>query len=100
MLLQLPEQHWACVNCSQTDVTRGQTNRFHACPGLKGLTTPMVLDGFRGRVFAVEREAYVGREIVTCDGEGRPVSAVVTERWDGSNDVMVNAPCARIAAGV
>jgi hypothetical protein len=95
VILEAPEQHWVCPNCQAAAVTRGMSNRYHRCAGLRGLLAPMVRDGFRGRVFAVEREAYVGREIVTYDGEGRPVSAVVTERPDGSNDVMVNAPCAR-----
>jgi len=37
----------------------------------------------------------VGSELVHFDGEGRPVMAVVTERPDGSNDVMVNVPTAQ-----
>lgn len=49
----------------------------------------MVLDGVRCRVRAVEWEDYAGPEGVRRDGAGRPMSAVVTERPDGSNDVMV-----------
>lgn len=94
-VLVAPEQRWSCPNCTVTDVTRGETNRFHPCAGLAGITAPMVLAGTDVRVFAVERQDYVGREIVQYDGNGRPVMAVVTERADGSNDVMVNAPTAR-----
>jgi hypothetical protein len=54
----------------------------------------MVPDGLRCKVEAVQREDYVGREIVQTDGEGRVVMAVVTTRDDG-NDVAVLAPCAQ-----
>jgi hypothetical protein len=50
-------------------------------------------------VEAVEREDYVGKEVVTTDGEGRPVMAVETTRDDG-NDVAVFAPCAQLSGGV
>lgn len=83
------EQHWSCPNCTVTAVTVGQPNRLHNCSGLAGLIAPLVLDGTRCRIRAVEREDYVGREDVRRDGNGRPVSAVVTERPDGSNDVVV-----------
>lgn len=99
VILQPPEQHWTCGNCSDTAVTRGQPNRFHQCRGLAGILAPMVLDGQRSRVLAVEREDYIGREIVQYDGNGRPVMAVRTDHWDGSNDVIVNAPTARGAGG-
>lgn len=55
----------------------------------------MVLEGTDCRVRAVEREDYIGGALVQYDGEGRPVSAVVTERPDGSNDVQVFAPTAK-----
>jgi hypothetical protein len=86
---------WVCPNCPAQDVTteaRPHT-RYHACPGLHGLTAPMVEAGSRVRVTAVEREDYVGDETVTSVG-GRPIMAVKTERQDGSNDVMVFAPLA------
>jgi hypothetical protein len=95
VLLQ-QEQHWSCPNCTLTEVTH-ETNphvRFHACRGLKGLTAPMVPAGTACKVEAVERGDYVGDEIVTVDGDGRPVMAVVTTR-DNGNDVAVFAPCAR-----
>lgn len=90
------EQHWVCPNCPATAVTEGQTNRFHRCTGLKLLIAPMVLEGTRCRVRAVEREDYVGREDVRCDAEGRPVAAVVTERPDGSNDCVAFASTAHL----
>jgi hypothetical protein len=88
------EQHWACPNCDVTEVTQGQPgNRFHNCAGLKGLTAPMVPAGTKCKVEAMEREDYVGKEVLTYDTEGRPITAVNVTRDDG-NDVVVFAPCA------
>lgn len=55
----------------------------------------MVREGERVKVTAVEREDYIGDEVVTRDGEDRPIMAVVVERAD-SNDVTVFAPQARV----
>ena len=91
-----PEHRWACPNCTATDVTHEPRphTRFHACRGLRGLTAPMVPAGTDCKVEAVERGDYVGRELITVDGEGRPVMSIVTTRADGSNDCAVLAPCA------
>jgi hypothetical protein len=89
------EQRWVCPNCPATAVTEGQTNRFHRCTGLRLLLAPMVLEGTRCKVVAREREDYVGRETVQCDGEGRPVAAIMTVRDDGE-DCTVLAPAARM----
>jgi hypothetical protein len=95
MLLLGAEHHWECPNCTLTDVTyEAQPHtRFHPCAGLKGLTAPMVPAGTRCKVEAVEREDWVGSEMVQVDGEGRPIMRVETTREDG-NDVAVLAPCA------
>jgi len=53
----------------------------------------MVPAGTHCKVVAVEREDYVGRELVQTDGNGRPVMAVQTIRDDGM-DCAVLAPCA------
>lgn len=86
---------WECPNCPATDRTAGETNRYHPCPGLRGLAAPMVRAGSRARVLAVDREDYAGRELVQRDGDGRPVAAIVTLRPDGSNDTVVLAPTSR-----
>lgn len=94
-ILVTPHRLWVCPNCSVQSVTteaRPHT-RFHTCPGLRGLTAPLVQAGTRVKVTAVEREDYVGGDYVQTDADGRPVMAVVTERDDG-NDVMVFAPTA------
>lgn len=87
---------WVCPNCPGQDVTREVRphTRFHACPGLRGLTAPMVPAGTKCKVEAREREDYVGREIVQLDPQRRrPVMSVVTTRDDGQ-DVIVFAPTA------
>lgn len=95
VLLSSPQQRWECPNCTATDVTRvaDPHTRFHSCRGLKGLTAPMVPAGTRAKVEAVEREDWVGSEVVQTDGDGRPVMAVVTTRDDGQ-DCAVLAPLA------
>ena len=95
-----PEYRWECPNCTATDITYEPRphSRFHACRGLRGLTAPMVPAGSDCKVEAVERDDYVGQELVTADGEGRPVMSIVTTRADGSNDCAVLAPCATATA--
>lgn len=97
----MPEQRWECPNCMAKDVTHESQphTRFHACRGLKGLTAPLVPAGTRCKVEAKEREDYIGKEIVTLDGENRPIMRVETTRDDG-NDVAVFAPLARSDGGV
>lgn len=89
------EHRWECVNCDFTDVTRQVEphTRFHPCRGLRGLNAPMVPAGTRCKVEALDREDYVGGELVQTDGEGRPVMSVQTTRDDGT-DLAVYAPTA------
>jgi hypothetical protein len=54
----------------------------------------MVAEGTKARVYARDREDYVGNDLVQHDADGRPVMSVVTERDDGQ-DVAVFAPTAR-----
>lgn len=87
-------RRWECPNCTATDVTPANVgNRFHTCPGLKGLTAPLIPAGTRAKVEARERDDYVGADMVQTDGEGRPVMSVVTTRDDGT-DCAALAPCA------
>lgn len=95
MQLLSVERRWTCPNCTLEEVTHEAQphSRMHACRGLKGLTAPMVPAGTSAKVEAQEREDYVGGELVTVDGNGRPVMSVVTTRDDGC-DVAVYAPAA------
>lgn len=90
-------RQWECAHCPVTDVTPWDTpNRYHPCSGLGGITAPMIPAGSGARTRSVVREDYVGDEIVQYDWWGRPIMSVVTERPDGSNDVTVLAPTARM----
>ena len=90
-----PVRRWECPNCSMTDVTtKPVANRYHACAGLSGVMAPLVPEGQKVKVTANEREDYIGKEMVQLAPNGRPVMSIVTERPDGSNDVMVFAPSA------
>lgn len=57
----------------------------------------MVMAGTSAKIVAVEREDYVGTDLVQTDGEGRPIMSVVTVRDDGQ-DCMVFAPTATAKA--
>jgi hypothetical protein len=96
-----PEQHWTCPNCVRTHITREARPHtpFHNCRGLRGLSAPFVPESMDCKVESREREDYVGRELVTTDGEARPVMSIVTTRADGSNDCAVLAPCAGAVGG-
>lgn len=95
------ERHWECPNCDLRDVTHEAQphSRFHNCRGLKGLTAPMVPAGTRCKVEAIERGDYIGEDVVTFDGENRPIMRVETTRDDGT-DVAVFAPMAQTNGGV
>lgn len=95
------EQHWECPNCDVKLVvkTRMPHSPFHPCSGLKGVEAPMVPAGTRCKVEAIVREDYVGNEIVTYDGENRPIMRVETTRDEG-NDIAVFAPLATLDGGV
>lgn len=87
-------RYWVCPNCTVEDVTFETIPgiRMHSCPGLHGLTAPLVLKGTKAKVEAKEREDYIGSDDVRLH-EGRPVMSVVTTRDDGQ-DVAVFAPTA------
>lgn len=87
--LLTPIREWVCPNCATTDVTHEARphTRFHACPGLHGLTAPLLPKGTRAKVEAVERQDYIGTE------RAGPIMSVVTTRDDGT-DAVVFAPTA------
>jgi hypothetical protein len=93
------ETRWVCPHCTAHDVTREAQphSRFHTCRS-NGLTMPFVEEGTRCKVEVHERDDYVGGEIVTKDGDGRPVMNVITTRDDGT-DCAVYAPCATFERG-
>lgn len=83
---------WECPACGLTDqTTPAKANRYHNCPRMGGLTTPLVRKGVKAKHEAVMREDYVGDELVRLDDQGRPVMAIKTTR-DNGQDVTVFAP--------
>lgn len=99
VLLERPKQVWVCPLCGGRDQTDmpgpGEAHtRMHACPAL-GLTAPMLPEGVRCHARVVEREDYVGGELVQLDTRSRPVMSVIVERDDGC-DTTVYAPLATV----
>lgn len=84
---------WHCPSCGLTDRTRPLPNRFHPCPRLGGLNTPLLRAGVAGKHEVVMRQDDVGDEKVQTDDAGRPVMAINTIRDDGQ-DATVFAPTA------
>lgn len=76
---------WDCPNCESSARTVDSKTPMHPCRGMAGLMVPLVPEGQDCKVEAVEREDYIGRELVQVDGNGRPVMAVVTTREDGQD---------------
>ena len=103
------EKWWECPTCHQQTKTieaRPHTE-MHFCGALGGLVTPMVEvhtnEGIRRgtvRHRVIEREDYVGNEVGLRYVGRTAVSAIHTERADGSNDTAVFAPAATAGADV
>jgi hypothetical protein len=90
-------RNWVCPACKKTDQTndKGVGTRFHVCPKMRFLSTPMVLAGVSAKLVLNEREDYVGTEAVRLDPEKRrPVMNLQTVR-DNGTDTIVYAPTAR-----
>lgn len=97
------EKHWECPSCGAQYVTQEPKPHIpmHPCPKLALILAPYVevtgaeLDKHKQRHVVVEREDYIGNELVRVNAAGRPIRSIITERADGSNDNHVFAPTAR-----
>jgi hypothetical protein len=90
---------WECPNCQTRDTTPLLIpNRYHPCPGLRGLLAPLVRAGTDCKITALPREDYLGGEVQRTDEAGRPYGGVKVERSDGSNDLFMFAPLAQASA--
>lgn len=98
--LEAPVREWHCPNCNARDTTREHQphTRFHTCPGVGGLTAPMLEAGTDARVVARERDDYISGEDVRLNADGRPIASISTEYADGRNDLVVFAPTATNSA--
>lgn len=90
-------RYWSCVVCTEAARTVDDAIPMHRCPGTKGLLTPLVLDGTRAKIQVMEREDYVGDELVQTDGDGRPVMSIVTTRDDGQDCIVFPPSAAAIS---
>lgn len=94
-------RRWVCQWCNYTAVTiRAEcANRYHPCANVGLAIVPMLLvvdDKPVGRARIVARQDYVRDEIVPYDHRGQAVMGISTDRPDGSNDLVVFAPPARL----
>ena len=87
-LLQPPETYWKCPSCGLIDKATVAINQaqMHPCPALRGMSVPLeqIPDPDArtlSRHRAVMAEDYVGDE--------DPLTAIATDRPDGSNDINV-----------
>jgi len=90
---------WECHECSFTERTRPippGAVRMHICAGLHDLSAPLVKAGSDCKLVALERQEYLGDEIQATGDDGRPYLGISTVYADGHNDLVVNAPVARI----
>ena len=94
-LLEPPVTRWHCPACHREDCTKiaGPHTQYHQCAALKGAWVPFVEEGTKAGLVVNGRDDYLGTDIPTVDGEGRPVMSVNVERDDG-NDCFIFAPCA------
>ena len=90
-------KHWECVRCrhEHRTVVVAPHVPMHNCPAMSTMSLPMTEVGADVQVRVVEREDYVGGNIVTY-ANGRPVMAVATDHADGRVAVHAYAGHARI----
>lgn len=87
---------WYCPRCGARAITRRADvhTEFHTCPKLLMMNAPMVLDGLAAKIELVERQDYVGQEMVQLSPERRrPVMNITITRDEGT-DAAVYAPTA------
>lgn len=88
-------QPWECAHtlCPSWAVTHDARIPHHQCRYGGGLMLPLVRAGRREDLRLIEREDWIGRELVQTGPDGRPVMAAETRRDDGT-DISVYAPTA------
>jgi hypothetical protein len=95
-------QDWKCPACGRGDRTRplpANAQRWHTCPALHDLKTPLVPAGMDCTIILEERGDYLNGETQRTGSDGKPYMAVRTQRADGSADVAVYAPAATARLG-
>lgn len=94
-----PTRYWYCPECPIQHVTKilQPCSPLHFCTSstMRGAMTPLVERGVKARLRINRREDYQGTDILTTDGEGRPVMSITTQRDDGE-DCHAFAPCIQV----
>lgn len=98
MNVPLLSRVWACPSCDSAARTVDTKTPMHPCKGLAGLMVPLVPEGQRAKHTAVERQDWIGKELVQYDSNGRPTMSVQTETAD-SLSTTVYSPTARAGMG-
>lgn len=91
--LLMVTEDWSCPNCPATERTKGlppNAARFHNCPGLHGLSAPLIRAGVRCKVTAEERQDYLNGDLQATGDDGKPYMAIRTT-YDDHDDLAVNA---------
>ena len=84
---------WVCARgCGSHARTFDAKLPHHRCKAMGGLMVALVAAGSKAKVEVIERQDYVGRDIVDYT-DGRVIMSTVVTRDDGQ-DCTVYAPCA------
>ena len=84
---------WVCARgCGSHARTYDDKLPHHPCKAMNGLMVPLIAVGTKAKVEAVERQDYVGNDIVNYT-DGKVIMSTVVTRDDGQ-DCTVYAPCA------
>lgn len=75
------------------------SSRFHNCVKLHNLSAPLVPVKADCKVEAVNRDDYLGDEIVNMGDDGKAYMAIETTHADGHTDRAVNAGLAQARLG-
>ena len=85
---------WVCAkDCGAHARTYDHMLPHHRCKKMAGLMVALIPAGTKAKVEAIERQDYVGKELVQTDLDGRVIMSTVVTRDEGQ-DCTVYAPCA------
>lgn len=90
-------KQWHCPNCTEAARTFDDAIPMHRCRSGTGILLPLIVDGTKAKIQIVEREDYVGKELVPRDINDRPVMSVVTTRDDGQDCIIFPATATAVS---
>lgn len=89
-------RHWKCANgcgmTKKTDIPEPHAP-LHQCYLLRGAWVPFIEEGEKAHQVINRREDYAGTDLLTRDGDGKPVMSIQTIHEDGREDCTIFAPC-------